>query len=74
MNSLVHIAGRALLRPDPLAGLRRLARGVPSTLALWAARARQRRELLELDDRLLRDIDVSRTDAEREARKPFWRA
>ncbi len=41
---------------------------------LWRGRARQRRRLLELDDRLLRDIGVTRSDALREADKPFWEA
>jgi uncharacterized protein YjiS (DUF1127 family) len=36
-------------------------------------RLRQRRILLELDERLLRDIGVTREQAEREARKPFWK-
>ncbi len=40
----------------------------------WAARARQRHHLSALDDRLLKDIGLSRADAERESRKPFWRA
>ncbi len=43
-------------------------------LFLWAARARQRRALRNLDDRLLRDIGIGRVEAELEARKPFWRA
>lgn len=37
-------------------------------------RRAQRRELLELDDRLLRDVGLSREDAIRAGRKPFWRA
>jgi uncharacterized protein YjiS (DUF1127 family) len=32
----------------------------------------QRRRLLELDDRMLSDIGVSREQAETEGRKPFW--
>lgn len=36
-------------------------------------RWRQRRRLLELDDRMLADIGLSRQDALDEARKPFWR-
>ena len=36
-------------------------------------RRRQRRKLRELEDRMLNDIGVSREDAVREARKPFWR-
>jgi uncharacterized protein YjiS (DUF1127 family) len=39
----------------------------------WAERRRQRRALLELSDALLKDIGLARSDAEIEARKPFWR-
>jgi uncharacterized protein YjiS (DUF1127 family) len=35
-------------------------------------RWRQRQALLELDDRLLRDIGITRAEAIREARKGFW--
>ena len=41
---------------------------------MWIERSRSRREILKLDARMLEDIGVSRTDAVREARKPFWRA
>lgn len=40
----------------------------------WRRRARGRRELAALCDRCLRDIRVTRYDADREVRKPFWRA
>ena len=40
----------------------------------WRRRARGRRELAALSDRCLRDIGLTRYDANREARKPFWRA
>ena len=43
------------------------------TLALWRERARQRRHLSELDDRLLRDIGLTRHQVRDEYRKPFWR-
>lgn len=39
----------------------------------WVERYRQRRTLLELNDHMLKDIGVSRADAEREGYKPFWR-
>jgi uncharacterized protein YjiS (DUF1127 family) len=39
----------------------------------WRERARTRRQLLTLDDRLLKDIGVTRTQAFGEAEKPFWR-
>jgi uncharacterized protein YjiS (DUF1127 family) len=42
-------------------------------LKTWAGRARQRRDLAELDSRLLRDVDISRDEAVQESSKPFWR-
>ena len=42
-------------------------------LFAWHERARQRRSLLTLDHCMLKDIGISRTDAELEANKPFWR-
>jgi uncharacterized protein YjiS (DUF1127 family) len=42
-------------------------------IAIEFEKARQRRMLLELDDRLLKDIGVTREQAMREARKPFWK-
>ncbi len=44
------------------------------TLQLWFDRARQRRQLSELDDRLLTDIGMDRFDAGKESGKPFWQA
>lgn len=44
------------------------------TLQLWYERSRQRRRLVRLDDRLLRDIGIGRIAAMEEAAKPFWRA
>jgi uncharacterized protein YjiS (DUF1127 family) len=38
----------------------------------WLDHTRQRRHLGELDDRLLRDIGVSRTEVEHEISRPFW--
>lgn len=39
----------------------------------WYYRWRQRHALMRLDDHLLKDIGVSRADAEHEAAKPFWK-
>lgn len=36
-------------------------------------RRRQRQALLELDDHLLDDIGLTREQATKEARKPFWK-
>jgi uncharacterized protein YjiS (DUF1127 family) len=43
------------------------------TARIWIARSRERRELGELTGDLLKDIGVSREEAQREAAKPFWR-
>jgi uncharacterized protein YjiS (DUF1127 family) len=43
-------------------------------LAQWYDRATQRRQLNELNDRLLADIGVTRIDACHESRKHFWQA
>lgn len=51
--------------PDPLAVLRKLA--------FMHERWRQRQHLRELDDRLLADVGLSRREALKEARKPFWK-
>jgi uncharacterized protein YjiS (DUF1127 family) len=44
-------------------------RSIDATLALWHLRANSRRELANLDERLLKDAGVDRLDAY----KPFWR-
>ena len=44
------------------------------TVINWLQRDRDRRSLQTLDDRLLRDIGVSRSDVEHEVAKPFWRS
>jgi uncharacterized protein YjiS (DUF1127 family) len=40
----------------------------------WRRRARSRHELYGLSDQTLRDIGVSRCDAQHEGNKPFWMA
>ena len=38
----------------------------------WRERARSRHLLLQLDDRMLRDVGLSRSDVDRECNKHFW--
>ena len=38
----------------------------------WTDRRRQRLHLAQLDDRLLRDIGISRAEVEHEVSRPFW--
>lgn len=55
----------------------RLSRLLPflllELLQNWSARAHERRMLLQLDERMLKDIGVTRVDVMQETSKPFWR-
>jgi uncharacterized protein YjiS (DUF1127 family) len=44
-----------------------------ATLREWRRRTRERAELAQLDDRTLKDIGLTRADAEFLSNKPFWR-
>ncbi len=48
-------------------------RQVVATISTWIERDRMRRRLLNLDDRMLRDVGISRAEVHGEAAKPFWR-
>lgn len=52
--------------------LARQAERAVTTLLRWHELARTRRALMRLDDTMLKDIGLSRTDALREADRPFW--
>lgn len=64
-----HLQGllRQGLATAPMPVLKLIARAI-----VRYRRQRQRFDLATLDDRMLRDIGVSRADADRESRKPFW--
>ncbi len=53
-------------------GLRPLLALVDALLTVLERR-KQRRALMGLDDHLLKDIGVSRSEVEQEVTKPFWR-
>lgn len=59
-----------------IAGVTRKARRVVAkcleTLVLWQERASQRHALGEMNEHMLKDLGISRTQAEGEAGKPFW--
>jgi uncharacterized protein YjiS (DUF1127 family) len=47
---------------------------VKHSLGQWRQRLRSRQELEGLSDATLRDIGISRCDAQRQTNKPFWMA
>ncbi len=63
-------SGQAL----PVASPRGLWRSLIALITTWQTRAQQRRELVEMEPWVLRDLGLSKTDAAAESAKPFWRA
>ncbi len=61
--------GSGGLRASP----RRLLAAIFGTLLTWQKRAAERAHLARLDERMLRDMGITRAEAEREASLPFWR-
>jgi uncharacterized protein YjiS (DUF1127 family) len=58
---------------DALGALNDAGHHLIATLREWRRRMRERAELAALDDRTLKDIGLTRADAEFLANKPFWR-
>jgi uncharacterized protein YjiS (DUF1127 family) len=71
--SYATLAGRATNPPVHLVPQGWSAQAFEQALA-WFERARQRRQLQQLGDHMLKDIGLSRADVEAEVSKPFWRA
>jgi uncharacterized protein YjiS (DUF1127 family) len=73
----VSAAGYADLHPidraPTAASLLRIFHGLGTAYRLGRERHRQRRQLMEMDDRELNDIGITREQAEQEARKPIWK-
>jgi uncharacterized protein YjiS (DUF1127 family) len=70
------LAARQLPEPwlaSVWSGLHAALEHTVDAISTWRERARMRRHLLMLDDRLLRDIGITRLQARGEAEKPFWR-
>ncbi len=57
----------------PRASFGRVLRHLKRRVVTWQERAQMRRGLAAMDDRLLRDIGLTRCQAARECGKPFWR-
>ena len=51
----------------------RFAAGILATTMVWLERGRSRRSLAQLDERMLKDLGLSRWDIQQEVEKPFWR-
>ena len=49
-----------------------LTKKVWSKIAYWIELSRQRKQLNQMSDALLKDAGISRADAESETERPFW--
>ncbi|HXH02428.1 MAG TPA: DUF1127 domain-containing protein [Candidatus Competibacteraceae bacterium] len=58
----------AAVQPRPTGWLRTIL----ARIVRWHELARQRRALVRASDALLRDIGISRMEADYEASRPFW--
>jgi uncharacterized protein YjiS (DUF1127 family) len=64
----VRIGPRALLERA-----RKASSAAFASLGAWRRRARDRAQLIALDDRMLADIGITRAEAEYLGNKPFWK-
>lgn len=54
--------------------LAEIASAAFATVWTWRFRVRSRRQLSNLDPRMMRDIGIDPLDLQHEIEKPFWRA
>lgn len=72
MNSLTERKGRTHFHDDPARWPARILASAWNALVAWQSRASRRSHLDALDDRMLRDVGLSRRDIQPEIDKPFW--
>lgn len=70
----ISVAKPASMTGSWFAKILRLIAIMVANVVHWQERAKQRRQLSELDDRLLSDIGVRRIDAHHESSKHFWQS
>ncbi len=73
MTRALHTSALLLLNDSPrLPLIAALAVRFAATVTQWERRRRSRINLGRLDDHLLRDVGLTRHEADREARRHFW--
>ena len=58
--------------PKPQNAVVKLLNRLSQTLVIWTQRARQRRQLAEMEQERLNDIGISPSQVSKEIAKPFW--
>ncbi|WP_170769722.1 DUF1127 domain-containing protein [Ruegeria lacuscaerulensis] len=73
MTRAMHTPALLLLNDSPrLPLIASLAVRFAATVTKWERQRRSRVNLSKLDDRLLRDVGLTRDQANREIERPFW--
>ncbi|GAA6157951.1 DUF1127 domain-containing protein [Ruegeria sp. HU-ET01832] len=73
MTRAMHTPALLLLNDSPrLPLIASLAVQFAATVTKWERQRRSRVNLSKLDDRLLRDVGLTRHQADREINRPFW--
>ncbi len=73
MTRAMHTTALILLNDSPrLPLIAVLALRFAATVTKWERQRRSRVNLSKLDDRMLRDVGLTRHQANREANRPFW--
>jgi len=74
---LMNLRSPVAASTQPVLVTRRPSRGIGLLAEIvneWTERHRSRRDLAQLDARLLRDIGLTPSEATEEAAAPFWKA
>ena len=66
-------AASARSRRTAIDDLSDAAQWVLGTLRQWRRRSREREQISRMDERMLKDIGITRAEALRLGSKPFWR-
>jgi uncharacterized protein YjiS (DUF1127 family) len=76
MSSSIHTSLRDFhLSPHPArSAVGLLLSRTAATIRLWRKRAREKRLLMQLNERDWHDMGVSQSDIDAELNRPFWRA
>ncbi|CAD0185677.1 hypothetical protein RUESEDTHA_02572 [Ruegeria sp. THAF57] len=73
MTRAMHTPALLLLNDSPrLPLIAALAVRFAATVTKWERQRRSRVNLSKLDDRMLRDVGLTRHQADREINRPFW--
>ena len=72
MTKLPSLITTAMIGRQPPTSFFPWFRRAAGTVALWAARSRQRHHLANLNETALKDIGLTNHDVRRETAKAFW--